>query len=243
MSRAPEPHVDYAALAEFLKALAYPTRLEILDALRFPRTVGEIKVAPQRTEEGDNPERSVARQTLQAHLDKLLAADLVRDEEVALGERTIRRYAVNSQKLYAVTEELRRLSTRHAGRGAEAETTFDDADDGLPRSSKPKGPRLVLVHGMYEGKSYHLDDALAKDGAWIIGRKRGLPVSLDYDPFVSTENSRVTRSSNQFSIEDMSGSRNGTRVNWESLPKSLPRVLEPGDVVGVGRSLLVFTAT
>lgn len=241
MERSPEPPVDYDSLAELLKALSNPVRLELLDALRFPKMVGEIKVSPQRLSPGENPERPAARQTLQTHLDRLVATDIVREDLVKAGERSLRRYAVNSQKLYVVTEELRRLSTHHAGRGGEEATTNDASASGPRAISRAKGPRLVLVHGVYEGKSFHLDPALADaSGRWIIGRKRGLPISLDYDPFVSNENAIVALTEGTYTITDLPESRNGTRVNWESLPSDVARPLEPGDAIGVGRSLLVF---
>lgn len=243
MTGAPEPPVDYDSLAEFLKALSNPVRLELLDALRFPRMVGEIKVAPQRLAPGDNPDRPAARQTLQAHLDRLVAADLVREDLVKAGERSLRRYAVNSQKLYVVTEELRRLSTHHAGRGSEEVSTHDASARAPQPAGRAKGSRLVLVHGVYEGKAFQLDASTADaTGGWTIGRKRGLPVSLDYDPYVSTENARVRRAGETFSIEDLPDSRNGTRVNWEPIPPGVAHALEPGDVIGVGRTLMVFVA-
>lgn len=238
-----EPPVDYESLAEFLKALSNPVRLELLDALRFPKMVGEIKVAPQRLAPGDNPDRPAARQTLQAHLDRLVAADLVREDAVKAGERSLRRYAVNSQRLYVVTEELRRLSTHHAGRGGEEGSTHDASGRTSQPAGRAKGPRLVLVHGVYEGKAFHLDPSTADaTGGWTIGRKRGLPVSLDYDPYVSTENARVRRAGDAFEILDLPDSRNGTRVNWEPLASGIPRAMEAGDIIGVGRTLMVFVA-
>lgn len=243
MIGSPEPPVDYESLAEFLKALSNPVRLELLDALRFPKLVGEIKVAPQRLAPGDNPDRPAARQTLQAHLDRLVAADLVREYLIKAGERALRRYAVNAPKLYVVTEELRRLSTHHAGRGSEEGSTHDASARVLTPHARAKGPRLVLVHGVYEGKAFHLEpSATDPSGGWTIGRKRGLPVSLDYDPYVSAENARIHARADAFEIQDLPESRNGTRVNWEALPSGVARGLEPGDVIGVGRTLLVFVA-
>ncbi|HLE47820.1 MAG TPA: FHA domain-containing protein, partial [Candidatus Thermoplasmatota archaeon] len=102
------------------------------------------------------------------------------------------------------------------------------------------GPRLVLVHGLYEGKSYALDPRLAPEGEWRIGRRRGIAVSLDYDPYISLENSVVRRTGDKLTIEDLPGSKNGTSVNWEPLAKGRAHVLKPVDVIGVGRSLLVF---
>jgi len=236
MPREPGPDVDYGSLAEFLSALAYPARLELLRILRFPHLVSDIKLAPMRVERGENPERLAAKQTIQAHLDKLVDADLVRVEAAGEGSRRANVYTVNSQKVYAVTEDLRKVSTIYAGRGGVGEVT-GTLGGGARGTPAPKGPRLVLVHGLYEGKAYPLDGG---DGHWLLGRRRGIAISLDYDPYVSLENSIVRREREGIVIEDLAESKNGTSVNWEPLAKGRPRVLKPADVIGVGRSLLVF---
>lgn len=229
--------IDFEGLAHVLKALAYPTRLEILDAIHFPRAVTEIKVSPNETGESENPDRLASRQAVQLHLDRLVAAGFVTEERNA-GRRT---YAVNPQKLYAITEELRRLSVRHAGYGVgmDGTTTLDQAP--AKRVPPPAGPHLVLTHGVGEGKVFMLDPKFQVAGAWRIGRRENAAVSLDYDPFVSAENSLVRQeASGAFTIEDVPGSRNGTRVNWSELADGEARTLRAGDIIGVGRSLLVF---
>ncbi len=236
----PAADMDYGRLAEFLSALAYPARLELLRILRFPHLAGDIKLTPLRLEPGANPERPASKQTIQAHIDKLVDADLVRVEETGPGARKAHVYSVNSQKVYAVTEELRRVSTIYAGRGAVGDVT-GTLIHRAHKDETPGGPRLVLVHGLYEGKSFPLDERIAAEGAWVIGRRRGLAVSLDYDPYVSLENSVVRRNGNQLTIEDLPASKNGITVNWEPLAKGKGRVLKPADVLGVGRSILVFS--
>ncbi|HVM44991.1 MAG TPA: FHA domain-containing protein, partial [Candidatus Thermoplasmatota archaeon] len=225
-------------LAESLRALGYPTRLELLHRLRFPRALSEIRLAPLRVAPGENAERAAAKQTVQAHLDKLVEADLVRVETVEQDGRATPRYQVNPPKLYALTEELRRVCVLYAGRGADDDVT---GTMGAPApAEEAEGPRLVLVHGAYEGRSFPLDDAHGKDGRWVIGRSRAVAVSLDYDPYVSLENTLVARARDGFSVVDLRESKNGTLVNWRPLAKDAPRRLRPGDVIGVGRSLLSF---
>ncbi len=240
MQRQGAPDVDYASLADFLSALAYPTRLELLRVLRFPHIASEIRIAPLRVERGENPRRTASKQTIQAHLDKLVDAGLVRVESSGEEGRKRRVYSVNSQKVYAVTEDLRKVSTIYAGRGAVGEATGTLVQS-PPTNDPLPGPRLVLVHGLYEGKSFPLDERIAPDGAWVIGRRRGLAISLDYDPYVSLENSVVRRQGNQLTVEDLPESKNGVTVNWEPVAKGARRVLKSADVVGVGRSLLVFS--
>ncbi|MCA1813140.1 MAG: FHA domain-containing protein [Halobacteriales archaeon] len=147
-------------------------------------------------------------------------------------------YVVNPVKLYALTEELRRLSVRQAGHGLVGDATGTLAGGSGPDAVE--GPRLVLVHGVYEGRAYPLRSAGKAERRWVVGRARGLDVSLDYDPFVSTENCFITEEAGRFTVADVAASKNGTSVNWVPLAKGGTRVLRAADVIGVGRSLLSF---
>lgn len=226
--------MDYADLAETLAVLSYPARLELLDILRAPHTAAEIRLSPHRVVAGENPERAVSKQAVQAHLDKLVDVGLVRVDTIVQDGRATNRYVMNSPRFYAILEELRQLNLRYAGRGA----TGDDTGTlmGGPSPDAPAGPRLVLVHGVYEGKQFPLDGA----GGWTIGRAPGAAVRLDYDPFVSMEHAFLAREGDAFLVSDAPESKNGTQVNWQALPKGAKRRLRAGDVVGVGRSLLSF---
>lgn len=233
--------VDYLRLAQFLDALAYPVRLELLHKLQFPQTVGEIEVTPHRRDERGSPERSLARQTVQGHLDKLMAAGLVVSEPVEQSGREVPVYRVEPSRLYALIEELRRLSVLYAGKGPGAEDTGTVSTRVQPQLVT--GPRLVLIHGVYEGKAYPLDRSTMTDKRWTIGRDPEVPVALDYDPFVSSRNSVITRDRDgTFHITDLPDSKNGTTVNWVQLPEGGGQELRTGDVIGVGRSLLSFVA-
>lgn len=230
------PPVNYVALAEFLDALAYPVRLELLHKLRFPHEVSELEITPHDPADDGSEDRPLARQTVQQHVDKLVAAGFVEEEEPdGVGAR---RYQVNAAKLYAVVEDLRELSTLYAGRGADPDAT--GTVDPLAQPRDVEGPRLVLTHGVYEGKAFPLKEETRKEGGWAIGRSEAAPISLDYDPYVSSQNSFVEPREDGFALRDLPQSKNGTWVNWERLPEDAVRRLEPGDAVGVGRSLLTF---
>lgn len=235
--RARDP-IDYAGLAETLDVLGYGARLELLDVLRFPHLVSEIRLSPQRHALGENPERAASKQAVQAHLDRLVDAGLVRVDQVRAEGRQANRYVVNSQQLYSLVEQLRGLCVRYAGRGAAGDMT------GTLQSAAPpadaRGPRLTLVHGVYEGKPFPLTDATSVEGRWVIGRQRAASVALDYDPFVSSEHAAVTRDAAGFVLHDLPRSKNGTLLNWQVVPKGSAAKLRAGDVIGVGRSFLVF---
>jgi DNA-binding transcriptional ArsR family regulator len=230
--------VDYHSLAEFLTALGYAPRLELLDALRFPHTLAEIRLSPQKLEPGGNPDRPSSKPTIRGHLHKLVEAGLVRVEEVEQQGKLVPSYEANPQKLYALTEDLRRLTTRYGGLGPGKDATGTLA--GQAERKEARGPRLVLVHGVYEGKVFPLEEATAQAGAWLVGRREGLAVSLDYDPYVSLENAAITRREGAYRVADLKASKNGTSVNWAPLARGGQRALESGDIIGVGRSMLVF---
>lgn len=237
--RAPSPTpVDYEDLAETLSALSYPARLQLLDILRFPHTAAEVRLTPTRVVAGENPERAVTKQAVQAHLDKLVDAGLVRVTSVELGGRQANEFIVNSQRFYAIVEDLRRLCVRYAGRGPVGDQT--GTLGGAPAGAAPRGPRLTLVHGVYEAKAFPLTSATAREGRWTIGRQRGVGVSLDYDPYVSGEHAHVTLGPKGYTLTDAAESKNGTFVNWEPLPKGGSQLLRAADIIGVGRSLLCF---
>lgn len=228
--------VDYVVLADALAALGYPMRLELLDHLRFPHAISELRVAPTRNDAEGSRDRAVARQTVQYHLDKLVEGGFVKED--AAGAKGATRFVVSPQRLYAVIEELRALSHTFAGRGGSGDATGTIA--GGPAFEPLSGPRLVLVHGAYEGKQFPLGDASAADGKWIVGRRRGHAVALDYDPFVSLDNSVLVRDEKGYLVQDLPGSKNGTTVNWNRVPKTGSVRLARGDLVGAGRSLLLF---
>lgn len=231
------PPVDYETLAEDLVALAYPMRLEILERLRFPHTLADIRVSPGRREGGARPGRHAAKQTVMAHLTQLMRAGLVRAGEEERKGKVVPNYVVNPQKLYAVTEELRLVSSIYSGRGAGGDATGTLVHQAPP--PRARGPRLVVVHGVYEAKDFALDADSRHDGRWVIGRRPDASVALDYDPYTSMEHSAVTQKDGSYWLIDLEA-KNGTWLNWGRLPVGGSEALETGDLIGVGRSLLLF---
>lgn len=229
--------LDYDKLEEYLSALAYASRLELLSMLRAPRPIQDIRMAPRQVRPGENPDRPVARQTIQAHLDKLMDVGVVLCRDSA--EKRGKEYLVNPQRLYQILEELRKVGTATADAPMPHDGTVDLG--AFRRAALDAGPRLLLVHGLHEGKAFPLRREELREGrGWVIGRREGLHVSLDYDPYVSSENAEVMQDGRDFRLLDLRSSKNGTHLNWRRLDKDERPVLVPGDVVGVGRSLLIF---
>lgn len=90
---------------------------------------------------------------------------------------------------------------------------------------------LVVRQGPQAGMSFPLSGNQV-----IIGREEGVNIVLQ-DPEASRRHSRISWQEGQFVIEDM-GSTNGTFVNGVQI--TTPKVLNPGDSIGIGQTALVF---
>lgn len=232
----PRPErAELDALADVLGALANANRLAMLAQLVSPKAIRDIRLNPEAPGDGENPERPISRQAVRDHLLKLEEVGVVR--RVSGSEPTEKpwreEYVLSHTRVFAIAEEFRKLCRLRATTEAMDGT---QATPPLEGPSGLSGPRLVLVHGLNEGAAF----PLAGEGPWVIGRRRGLPVSLDYDAFLSSEHASVAASGPGFELEDLPSSRNGTYLNWRLLDARGKRRLEHGDVIGVGRSLLMF---
>ena len=228
---------DYEGLAQDLTALAYPLRLALLDALHVPQILSDIQVRPWKQDDVHDPTRLAAKQTVLSHLERLSETGLVKLGTTERAGKSLTTYATNPQRLYALSEELRLLVQRHAGHGAAVDVT--GTVPGPSSTAAGAGARLVVVHGAHQGRAFALQ---AQGKEYVIGRTADAAVSLDYDPFVSTRHAKVARAGGAWEMHDLGG-KNGTSVNWVQLPRGASIPLAHGDVVGVGRSLLVFRST
>ena len=209
-----------------LQALASRVRLSILRALRAPRKLNAISVGGERADAGS----VLARQSVRRHVDTLVEAGVVSRLD-ADGEE---QYMVNHLRLFTLAEEVRDLARLRSALEPEAATqTVAEAS-----RAATGGTRLVLVRGLEEGATFPL--APGEGGLWRIGRRRGLEVCLDYDAAVSGLNAIVRATEDGHVLEDAQGSRNGTWRNFARLPDGGSAPLRHGDVIGVGRSLLLY---
>lgn len=232
----PDATREAADLSAALSALAFPARILILARLREPRLLSEIVVRADR-EEPDGRERPLSRQTIKSHLDKLVEAGFVLLRDTDRDGRASHEYVVNHPLLFAYSERFRELASL-APTIDPGVATVAGGGPGRGRTVAP--PCLVLVKGLQEGRGYGLAPPPAGDREWVVGRRRGLDVVLDYDPFVSSENCVVAWRGGRHLVSDAPGSRNGTTLNFEPIPAGAEVPLSHGDVIGVGRSLLLF---
>lgn len=234
-------------LAEALAALGNPTRLAILRELIHPKALNHIRVPAEddAAVEGGGAARHLSRQAVRQHLDRLVEVATVRalaSEDGRVGAE----YVVDPTRIYAIAEELRDLAALRPDELAEG-ATRQFASGMAGRSIT--GPRFLLARGLREGSVFALrreerarvPAAGPERATWVIGRRRGVDVCLDYDPYVSAENALVAFDGSAFTVQDVPGSRNGTTLNFVPLPKDgAPQRLAHGDLVSVGRSVLSF---
>lgn len=224
---------QHEPLAGTLASLSHPVRLAILELLHEPRVLKEIRV--QRRGPDDDRGRVLARQTVREHLDRLVEEGFVQPRETERSYGNTREYVLDHRRLFEISETLRGLARRrpHAELGGRTRRKGEVVPPDLP-----EGPVLVLVGGLERGRVFELD--AGEQGSWIVGRRRDAEISLDYDPFVSADNTEIACVEGTFHVRDLPGSRNGTRLNFEKIDPGARAALQCGDLIGVGRTLLLF---
>lgn len=228
-------HLDFTKIARYLEALANPSRLELLHLLRQPRAAGEIRLRPS-IGGGMRPDRPITRQAVRKHLAKLEEAGVITAQRGAGGHED---YVVNHQMLFALVEEMRRVTQLAPAVSLAPLATMTGA--GAEAGPRGKGSRVIVVHGAREGQTFPLDARTAGPaGTWVVGRRRGLAVAMDHDPFVSQQHCELAAGARGWELRDLSTNKNGTELNWEPLPRGGAAPLQTGDVIGVGRTLLLF---
>jgi DNA-binding transcriptional ArsR family regulator len=226
-------NLDVERLSTYLKALANPARLELLWLLRIPTASSDIVLTPRRRDESLSPSRPMSRQAVEEHLQGLEELGVVERMEDAEGKSTQR--VLNQARLFALLEELRALTAIRPSVRVDVDATLaSGAEAGAP--DWVPGPKLVLASGPLEGRAF----PLAGEGPWGIGRSRGQVVALSYDPYASAEHARIVAHGKGHALEAFAEARNACRVNFAPLAPGGRRVLRAGDIVGVGRSLLVY---
>ncbi|MGB0652350.1 MAG: FHA domain-containing protein [Thermoplasmatota archaeon] len=214
-------------LAHNLKVLGNPKRLHLLRFLVQPHYIEEIA-----------QELKMARQTAQEHVQRLLDIGVVQRVRGRRDHGPVTDFVVVPQRIFTIHDQLGKLG------GLEPEL---EADDDMRALTTPLetgavmspeldlAPTLTIVHGMRIGQT----TTLLGEGPWLIGREPEATLCLDYDPFVSSRHTEVRRSADGFEVADLYSS-NGTFVDWKPVERGAARVLHHGDIVRVGKSLVVF---
>lgn len=235
---------ELEALEGRLKALSFSNRLKLLEMLRVPRTVDELHLTPSRTgeeDEGEGGDRPLSREAVRHHLERLADAELVRSELVQDADgRNRKRYVLDESRLFDLAETLRAYCRSEVAEREDLERT-EPGEPGADPERWPAAPRLVLVHGAPERTAYPLRaDDIDSPRGWILGRGPDAQITLDYDPYVSSQNSEILPTEDGYEIVNFRSATNGTEVNDTVLKLGQTVPLEHGDVLHVGASTLVF---
>lgn len=217
---------EVAGLAEPLSVLGNDKRLHLLGYLTTPHYIREIA-----------SELGITRQSAQAHVDKLEEIGVVERRRGRREHGPVTEYVVVPSRLFALQERFGRLGRLEPDTDeAEVRAVTEAMEDPSPAGEAPAASRLVIVHGFRQGQVL----PLTGQGPWMVGRDPSAHVCLDFDPFVSTRHAELRRASEGgFVLADLY-SRNGTRLDGNRLDRGGEVALEPGAILGIGRTLLVF---
>jgi DNA-binding transcriptional ArsR family regulator len=220
-----QPSVNYAFLEPVLEALANPVRLRLLGYLTQPHYLEEIAV-----------HLGITRQAARKHLDKLEGAALVERRSAMRDQVRVLEFVINPQTLFLVHDEAGRLGElQREDPPVDVQRTRHDP---APRSPAmpASGPCLYTMRGLQPGRRHAL--GLGGERRWTIGRDEGCDVVVGHDPYASNRHALI-RYDRTFFLQDL-GSANGTLHNWAALPRDGEVMLAHGDVLGVGKTLLLF---
>jgi pSer/pThr/pTyr-binding forkhead associated (FHA) protein len=145
-------------------------------------------------------------------------------------------YVLNPAALFLVHDEFEKLGRLRRQEPGPPEQTRPSLDpgNGAPLST---GPSLQVVRGIPTGARHPLGHGPTR--TWTIGRDPSCEVVVGHDPYASKRHAEVRWATSGFVLVDL-GSTNSTHHNWQALPKGGQVALRHGDIVGVGKTLLVF---
>lgn len=217
-------------LAEAFFALSNERRLQLLFLLTNPRYREEIA-----------EELGVSRQAATKHIEKLLEHGFVIELQGWRKTGPVEEYRVNPKRLFSLGMTLADLGKLepHGGperAGAEPTQVVDDANQGSKQSTTSQHAHLLILNGPDAGERFVLE---GEGPRWTIGREEDRDLVLDHDPYISGSQCEIQLAPEGHAIVDVYSS-NGTFVNFGRLPHGGRTTLDAGDVIGIGRSFLVY---
>ncbi|MGQ0537152.1 MAG: FHA domain-containing protein [Methanobacteriota archaeon] len=226
----PRLDIDFESLAKDLHPLGNPKRLHLLHYLTQPHYLEEVA-----------SELKMARQSAQKHIDQLLEVGVIRKQHGERASGPVTEYLLDQRRLFTINEEFGKLGTLQPKGGAASmemlsRTQLSPAMPPREPPTEDATPRLVIVHGMKIGTVVKLKPG---KGSWLVGRDTSADVPVDYDPFISNRHAEIRAEQGKFKLVD-AFSTNGTFLNWRRVDRGAATDLRHGDVVGVGKTLLLF---
>lgn len=219
--------VDVEALSESLKALANPKRLQLLRFLREPHYLEEIA-----------SELGMSRQAAQDHVGLLHEAGLLEKHAAQRPTGQVVEYHLVRARYFSLFEDLRILGATLPKSADEEALMRTVAGSGEGVASRAEGPELVVIGGFRPGLRAPLHRGSAAP-TLTLGRDPGSGLLLDWDLMVSNRHAEIRGAAKGHALVDLF-SRNGTFVNGTRAPAGEPVPLRSGDVLQLGRTMLVY---
>lgn len=219
---------DLDRIAGWLRPLASPVRLRLLRFLTRPHYQEEIAAA-----------LGLSRQATRKHLDKLVRIGVLERRSGVRGAGPVTEYVINPQALFLIHDEFEKLgSFRPDGRDDALARTLPGSGSGRPAAAKAApGPCLFVVRGF--GTGTRLDLGPEEGRVWLVGRDPRCEIALTHDPYASNRQAELVQDGGRFVLTDLR-STNGTEHNWAPLARGARVTLRHGDIIGIGRTLLLF---
>lgn len=225
---------EIEALGEAFFALSNPRRLRLLHLLTEPRYREEIAKALGMT-----------RQSASKHIRKLEEHGFVEEMQGWRETGPVQEFRVDPKRLFALgmtLVDLGKLEPEGGPESSDADPTQVIAEDELPSGSDEAldaSAHLLVLDGPRVGDRFGLT---GEGPRWTIGRADDRDLTLDHDPYISSQQCEIQVDPNGHAVVDTYSS-NGTFVNFGKLPEGGRTTLAPGDVVRIGRTNLVFQRT
>ncbi len=211
-------------LAGLLAPLASPVRLKLLRFLTRPHYLEEIA-----------SHLVLTRQAARKHLDQLVRIGVVDKRPGTRDTGTVVEYRVAPRAIFLVYEEFEKLgSLDPEGPDPFVRTMAEPSRRADPRLVP--GPCFHVVRGFNTGRVLRIARGPKE---WVIGRDELADFCIDHDPYASNRHAEVRWEPPGFVLADLH-STNGTTHNWVRLARGAEANLRHGDLVGVGRTLLLF---
>lgn len=226
--KTPEP---VESLAEDLAALSNEQRLRMLHLLTRPRYAEELA-----------SDLDMSRQSVLKHIEKLEERGFVRSMAGRRATGPVTEFVVVPQRLFAVGVQLGDLGKLEPEGGPQKRvverTQMSPGEEPSPETgASAPGGHLLILSGPNTGTRF----PLAGMARWTIGREDDRDLRITHDPFVSGNHAEVQVTPAGFVLVDVFSS-NGTFVNFKRLPRGGRVPIRNADVLGIGRTLLVYQA-
>lgn len=212
-------------LAERLVPLASPVRLRLLRFLTRPHYLEEIASY-----------LGLTRQAARKHVDQLVEIGVLDRQSGTRETGPVTEYLVNPSALYLLYDEFEKLASLRRAEEPDVLSRTVAQPGARPLSAPAGGPCLTVVRGLNLGQRHRLPPA-AKE--WTIGRDTTCAIAVPYDAYASNRHAEVRYEGGRYLLTDLR-STNGTLHNFVLLARGGEVELAHGDVVGVGKTVLLF---